>query len=335
MEKKVLDAIYDELQSILLLENPMPSISDDFEEFSLTGIYPNKIQTINAMVDLYFGKNSYNEILERQRKSLLSIVERELKKVKRLIKKLSLGEEFENKIKSYKEIADTLMANIYLQTPNSNKIILNNVYTNEEISIEIDSSLSINDNAQNYYKLYAKAKKTKDSNEELFEKYAEKENYLLSIKSALKLAQDKTTLDEIEEETNALNPLKHHSNKGEKKTKTVIEKIELDGFEIFIGKNNKQNDYIVSKLSAPEDYWFHVHGDFGSHVLVKSKFKEENLPDEVLLKAATLAAKYSERSADGKINVIYTKRKYLRKPPAANLGYVTYKNEKEITIANM
>ena len=335
LEKKVLDAIYDELQSILLLENPMPSISDDFEEFSLTGIYPNKIQTINAMVDLYFGKNSYNEILERQRKSLLSIVERELKKVKRLIKKLSLGEEFENKIKSYKEIADTLMANIYLQTPNSNKIILNNVYTNEEISIEIDSSLSINDNAQNYYKLYAKAKKTKDSNEELFEKYAEKENYLLSIKSALKLAQDKTTLDEIEEETNALNPLKHHSNKGEKKTKTVIEKIELDGFEIFIGKNNKQNDYIVSKLSAPEDYWFHVHGDFGSHVLVKSKFKEENLPDEVLLKAATLAAKYSERSLDSKINVIYTKRKYLRKPPAANLGYVTYKNEKEITIANV
>ena len=66
--------------------------------------------------------------------------------------------------------------------------------------------------------------------------------------------------------------------------------------------------------------------------MVKNKRKVETLPDEILLKASTLAAQYSERKNDSKVNVIYTKRKYLRKPPAANLGYVTYKNEKEITI---
>ena len=333
LDKTILGNIFNELRKILSLKNPTPTIKEDFQEFSLTGIYNNKLETINAMVDLYFGKNSFDEILERQRKSLLSIVEREFKKIKRLMKKLSLGEEFEAKIKLYKEIADTLMANIYLKNPTENKIKLLNVHTNEEILIEVDSALSINDNAQNYYKLYAKSKKTKETNEELFLKYKEKENYLLSIKSTINLATEKETLDEIEEEVNILNPLKHSANKGAKKTKTIIEKIELGDFQIFVGKNNKQNDYIVSKLAAPEDFWFHVHGDFGSHILVKSKYKNDFLPDEILLKAATLAAQYSERRNDGKINVIYTKRKYLRKPPNSNLGYVTYKNEKEITIA--
>ncbi len=332
IDNESLMKIFYRLQEILSLKEAKPSISEDFSEFSLTGKYENKFNTINAMIDCYFGKNSYDEILERKRKSLLGIVEHEIKKVKRLIKKLYLGEDFVAKINLYKEIADTLMANLYTQASSKKKITLQNVYTGENIEIEIDESLSLSANAQNYYKLYAKGKKTKESNEELFLKYSERENYLLSIKSTLKLATDMETLDGIEEEALALNPLKQQNKKPEKAKKMVVEKIELGDYEIFIGKNNKQNDYIISKLSAPEDFWFHVQGDFGSHILVKNKIKLDTLPDEVMLKAATLAAEYSERKNDGKVNIIYTKRKYLRKPPAANLGYVTHKNEKEITI---
>ena len=332
LDNNVLKNIFYDLQNIISLKNPVPSISADFEEFSLTGIYSNKLPTVNMMVDLYFGQNSFYEIIERKRKSLNSIVDREIKKVKRLIKKLSLGEEQLQKTNLYKEIADTLMANIYLNNIFEDKITLKNVYTNKDIDIEIDKSISLSDNAQNYYKLYAKAKKTKEANAELFLKYEEKNNYLNSIKSAINLASDMDILNEIEEEVLLLNPLQQQKKTNEKTKKTIVEKIETDNFEIYIGKNNKQNDYIVSKLSSPEDYWFHVHGDFGSHVLVKSKFKTENLPDEIILKAAQLAAKYSERRNDAKVDIIYTKRKYLRKPPKANLGYVTYKNEKEITV---
>lgn len=331
LENEVLIKIFGYLRDILSLNNPLPSVSNDFEEFSLTGSFENKFSTINSMVDFYFGKNSFDELLERKRKSLLSVVEREIKKVKRLIKKLSLGEEFDEKIISFKQIADTLMANLHLKNFSS-KINLLNVYTNEEMEIQLDEAFSLSDNAQNYYKLYAKAKKTKESNEELFLKYSEKEQYLLSIKSAIKMAVDMDTLVEIEEETQTLNPLQQQNKKQEKIKKVMIEKIEENDFQIFIGKNNKQNDYIVSKLAAPEDFWFHVQGDFGSHVLVKAKQKVDVLPDEILLKACLLAAKYSERAFDSKVNVIFTKRKYLRKPPKANLGYVTYKNEKEITV---
>jgi len=126
--------------------------------------------------------------------------------------------------------------------------------------------------------------------------------------------------------------LKQKLKQNDNQKKFSVEKIDLENFQIFIGKNNRQNDYIISKLAASEDFWFHVQGNFGSHILVKCKFKTEHLPDEILLQAAKLAAKYSESRLNSKINVIYTKRKYLRKPPGANLGYVTYKNEKEITV---
>ena len=108
-----------------------------------------------------------------------------------------------------------------------------------------------------------------------------------------------------------------------------IPMIELaDGSRVYVGKNNKQNDYIISKLASDEDMWFHVHNCAGSHVLLKT----QNLTDELLMYCAKLAKENSSVKDSSKIGVIYTKRKYLRKPPAANLGYVTYKNEKEIVL---
>ena len=97
---------------------------------------------------------------------------------------------------------------------------------------------------------------------------------------------------------------------------------------IYIGKNNKQNDYIISKLADDEDLWFHTKDCAGSHVLLKA----QNITDELILRCSKLAKQYSSASNSSKIGVIYTKRKYLRKPPKANLGYVTYKNENEIVL---
>ena len=332
IDVKILKEVFAELQSILSLNTIKPSISEDFGEFSITGKYKHHLKTINEMVDLYFAKNSFAEILERKRRNLVNIIEKEEKKIKRLTKKLLLGKDLEEKIILYKHIADTLMANIYSFCETNNKVKLKNVYTNEEMIIEIDRTKSLNDNAQNYYKLYNKAKKAKENNENLHVKYIQKEKYLQSIKSAIKLAIDIETLQEIEEEISEMILLNNNKKRQKRKEKIVVEKQEDANSQIFIGKNNKQNDYIVSKIASPEDFWFHVRGDFGSHVLVKLKNKKEDIPEEILLKAAKLAAKYSERKNDAKINVIYTKRKYLKKPPGANLGYVTYKNEKELTI---
>ena len=98
-----------------------------------------------------------------------------------------------------------------------------------------------------------------------------------------------------------------------------------------MGKNNKQNDFIISKLAKDNDMWFHSHNCAGSHVLLKLPNGEEP-NDELIFECAKLAKNNSQGANSSKIGIIYTRRKYLRKPPAANLGYVTYKNEQEIII---
>jgi predicted ribosome quality control (RQC) complex YloA/Tae2 family protein len=145
------------------------------------------------------------------------------------------------------------------------------------------------------------------------------ENILYSIENA-----DNTDLQEISTELGVQN-IKQH-----KKEIPHIMKVNINGFEVYIGKNNKQNDYIISKISKDEDYWFHTRLCAGSHVLLKV---QENEPDEeTLFECCKLARQYSSATQPSKVGVIYTKRKYIKKPPAAPLGYVTYKNEREVLV---
>ena len=110
----------------------------------------------------------------------------------------------------------------------------------------------------------------------------------------------------------------------------TLTKIKINGFDVYIGKNNKQNDYIISKLSKDEDYWFHTRLCAGSHVLLKVNEKEPD--EETIFECCKLARENSASKQPSKVGVIYTKRKFIKKPPAAPLGYVIYKNEKEILV---
>ena len=158
---------------------------------------------------------------------------------------------------------------------------------------------------------------------ELIEEAGNNIKYLNEVIYTIESSEEIDNLIEIKEELEPENTVK------EKHKKAILpEEIELEGFKVYIGKNNRQNDYIVSKLAKDEDYWFHTKDCAGSHVLLKCL----SPTDKLLLECAKLAKKYSSASDSSKVGVIYTKRKNLRKPPAANLGYVTYKSEKEIII---
>ena len=114
------------------------------------------------------------------------------------------------------------------------------------------------------------------------------------------------------------------------KNEINITKEMIQGFDVYIGKNNKQNDYIVSKLMKDDDIWFHTKMCAGSHVLLK--VKETQPSDEVIFECCKLARKFSSAKQPSKVGVIYTKGKFIKKPPAAHLGYVIYKNEKEVLV---
>ena len=125
-----------------------------------------------------------------------------------------------------------------------------------------------------------------------------------------------------------------HGLKGEVRLLSDFEykkRVFKKNFKIYIGKNKKQNDYILSKISSAEDLWFHPLNAAGSHVLVKKNNSKEIVPDSVLLKAAQITKEYSSQKDNSKTSIIYTARKYVKK--ANNkLAFVTYKNEIEIVV---
>ncbi len=215
------------------------------------------------------------------------------------------------------------MANLYNAKDFSQSIEVFDYENNKNISIELDNTKTLKENANRFYKLYNKGKTTKLKLGEQKELTQENLNYYEQVLYSLECAKTTTDLLEIKSELMPVDGAKQDKHKA-----IEPEKIDIDGFTIFIGKNNRQNDYIISKVAKDEDIWFHTKDCAGSHVLLKGL----NPPDELILHCAKLAKEHSSASTSSKIGVIYTKRKYLRKPPKANLGYVTYKNEKEIII---
>ena len=149
------------------------------------------------------------------------------------------------------------------------------------------------------------------------------ENVLYSIERAECLKE----LEEIKGEL-GINPRPSPLPQGAREQQIL--KFDINSFDVYVGKNNKQNDYIISKLSKDEDYWFHTRLCAGSHVLLKIRETEPN--DETILECCKLAREYSSANQPSKVGVIYTKRKFIKKPPKAPLGYVIYKNEKEVLI---
>ena len=283
----------------------------------------NYSQDINSVIDNYYSDCIYSDKFTRLKESCRQIVNSKLKKDKNSLKKMQyrLDKEFDSD--KYRLYGDLIMANLYNSKDYSNFICVYDYENNKDIKIELDDTQTLKENANRFYKLYNKGKNTITKLTELTAELKEKGSYYEHILYSLDIATSISDLMQIKFEIEPEKVKKEYS-------KSAIEPMELniDGYKVFVGRNNRQNDFIVSKLSKDEDYWFHTKDCAGSHVLLKC----DNPTDKLLLECAKLAKEYSKGADSSKVGVIYTKRKYLKKPPAANLGYVTYKNEREIIL---
>lgn len=197
-------------------------------------------------------------------------------------------------------------------------------FEGNEIKIELDENLSVSDNANRYYGLYKKSKSANEHAQALLQETLSQILFYEEIKFYTKNAKNIAELQDIFSELND-EPI------SEKEKQEKVEYIEFESFKIYIGKNKKQNDYILSKISSAEDLWFHPLNVAGSHVLIKKNNSKEIVPDNVLLRAAQITKERSAQSGNSKTSIIYTARKYVKK--ANNkLAFVTYKNETEIIV---
>ncbi|MBR3604411.1 MAG: DUF814 domain-containing protein, partial [Candidatus Gastranaerophilales bacterium] len=267
---------------------------------------------INNSINNYFSKIMFDEILDNKKSKLKKYISNDIKKLSKIVSVVLDA----SKAEKYKKCADLIMSCMY------------SLDLLKEYDIELDDTLDLNQNAQKYYAMYKKAKATYEHSLLRSNEAKEKLEYLESI---LFNIENATTFEELKEIKNEIIDLGYIQDKKEK-IETVIEKIEYKGFEIYIGKNNKQNDFLISKIASSEDLWFHGQNFPSSHVILKiPNNKKEPTPD-VLEFCAKLTKENSKARDGGKAAIIMTKRKNLKKPPNTYLGYVTYKNEIEIVI---
>ncbi len=317
----------DELKTFVILQSVAPAISADFNEFTLfEQLLQNATpkQNVNEMIDEYFAHHIQKNKLKSLSGELYTLANKKLSKHKKNHELMQEQLKKETESQKYRKFGDLIMANLYNLADFTPQITVLDWETNTNITIELDTQLSIKDNANKFYKRYNKSKKT---TEKISEMLAENEIQLEYFAQTLYSINNALSIEELQEIKNELLPIFQPAKK-EKLQATQPLETEVYGHKVYIGRNNRQNDLIVSKLSKDEDYWFHTHGCAGSHLLLKCPTPT----DEIILKCAQLAKEYSSAKNSSKVGVIYTKRKNLKKPPKAPLGYVTYKGEQEIII---
>lgn len=224
---------------------------------------------------------------------------------------------------------ELITANIYALERGAESFEAVNYYDENcaKIKIELDKSLSPAENAQKYFKRYAKLKRTAKVVGAQRAETAERLDYLNSILSHADASERFEDLEELREELKADGIIKERENKKKTDKTLPFRTFEKDGFTILSGRSNLQNDRLL-KSASPEDIWLHTQGYHSSHVVIVTDGKE--VPDGVLQTAAEICAYYSDGKQGSKIPVDYTKRKLVKKPPKANAGFVTYTGYKTV-----
>ncbi|HAE92372.1 MAG TPA: fibronectin/fibrinogen-binding protein [Tissierella sp.] len=235
----------------------------------------------------------------------------------------------------YKIYADLISANLHLIPRGVNSIELENFYDENmnKLNIPLDIKLSPVANAQRYYKKYSKLKNAHQLLLEQIPNTEDEISYLENVLMSIENSTEIEELDEIKEELISEGYIKGYIKKKKKKEESVskpLHYISKDGFNIYVGKNNKQNDYLTLKLSRKDDIWLHVQNMPGSHVIIEKMGK--TIPLSTIEEAAILASYYSKGKNSNHVPVDYTERKNVKKPKNAKAGMVIYEDFKTIII---
>lgn len=228
---------------------------------------------------------------------------------------------------------ELITANIYLIQRGMTHFEAVNYYDENggKIAIELDRQLSPSQNAQKYYKKYAKLKRTEANLTVQRREAMSESDYLKSIECHICAAETLSDLEGTEDELISLGLLKKvEERKKQKSDPSPFREYSIDGFTVLSGRNNAQNDRLLKALSDG-DIWLHTQKYHSAHVGIITEGKR--VPDETVIKAAQICAYYSDAKERDKTPVDYTLRKFVKKPPKSNSGFVTYTEQKTVLVA--
>ncbi|MBO8127466.1 MAG: NFACT family protein [Firmicutes bacterium] len=307
----------------------------DYEPFSLGVSSSRSFSGFSPLLDAFFLPLYSQEQETVTKKDLSSALKREIKKVKKKLKAQEKDYASAENAAEYKNKADLIMAYLYQIQPGSSSIYLPSFEDGSQVVIQLDPAKKPADNAELYYKKYAKAKRKRERALQELTKTKDYLAYLEQLQEDLRQQETPEDLTAIEEELISLGILKAKKDAPKQKRKVrpglQYKQVALsDGTEILIGINSRQNDYVTMTKANPNDYWFHIKDQPGSHVILKTSGRGPS--EEEIITAARLAATYSKAYQSRKVEIDYTQRKNVWKPKGAKPGMVLYKNYQTLVV---
>lgn len=279
--------------------------------------------TISPLLANYYREKS---ILVRIRQKSTDLRKIAQTAYERNVKKLDLQKkqlEDTGKREKYRIYGELINAYGYGVNDGARSFEALNYYTNEMVTIPLDPDFSVKDNAKRYFDKYNKLKRTAESLTEIIEEVSAEVEHLDSILTALDIAVKEEDLQEIKDELTEAGYIKYkNTGKKQKITSKPFHYVSSDGYDIYVGKNNYQNDWLTFEFANGNDWWFHAKKMPGSHVIVRTNGDE--LPDRTFEEAARLAAYYSKGRGSQKVEIDYTVKKNVKKPAGAKPGFVVY-----------
>lgn len=303
-----------------------------FELSVYEGARTRVYEQMSALLEDYYAQKSAVTRIRQKSADLRKIVqtayERNIKKYDLQCRQLADTEKRE----TYKIYGELLHTYGYSAPEGAKSLETLNYYTNEMITIPLDPTLSAGENAKKYFDRYGKLKRTNEALLALTKETKSEIDHLESVMTAMDIARGEEDLTEIREELTESGYIRRRGGiKRERTTSRPFHYISSDGFHMYVGKNNYQNEALTFQFATGGDWWFHAKGIPGSHVIVKTQGNE--LPDRTYEEAAALAAHYSKGAGQDKVEIDYTLRKNVKKPSGAKPGFVVYYTNYSMTIA--
>ena len=284
------------------------------------------VDSINKALDEFYYLRDSHERMRQKGADLTKVLNTQIERVSKKIMILERTLKDAQDKEKYKVKGDLIIANLYKIKESEKEVQVENFYEADmpKITITLDNSITPSQNAQKYYKKYNKLKTAEIEAKKQLDSARNDLAYLESTLSALENSETESDLSSIRSELIQEGFLNRKINKKQKPTQSKPMYFKSsDGFDIYVGKNNTQNDILTLKFANSGDIWFHTKNIHGSHVIIKLGI-EKNVPERTMREAACLAAYYSKARNSSQVPVDYTEVRNVKKPNGAKPGMVIY-----------
>ena len=337
--QRLAEGVKEFLDDMICHKRPCIQIEDGMPYFYSAAPYVTQpeenrqyFDTVNEAVDAFYTMQQNARLLESQRNQIKKILKKHMSRVG---KKLAMQTEAlanKDKAEELRVFGELISANIYQIKRGAKEAAVYNYYTNEEVVIPLNSAIPPSANAEAYFKKANKLKVAAALAKERCEEFSAELAYLESLEYTLFAAETPEDVEEVRMDLAKYGYLPQPPGKKVRR-KDPLERpmhfVTSEGFQVFAGRNNRQNDALTFRVAAPEDFWFHAKGIPGSHVILMLEGKE---PTDLALEECARIAAIHSKAKGAKTEVDYTRVKNVWKANGAKPGMVLFKEQHTMVI---